>query len=246
MVRARRRPARDAARRGRRRARRPRATMSPRSVTSRRRRRRRNAACAASRRALGRAHALDLGRDQRRDHAQQRRPAARRAGAHAQPADHARRRRRSSMRLDAGAVGHQRLLVGGERAATASTGLVRSISTRQASSARAAARTTSGRPAPDSTASVIASSALEVDGSAASCRPKHAPDRLGRSQAVVVPEHARPPASAPADERRQHVDVRNERRDALPQPPVRPPGGHEDQARPRRRATRRAATPTTR
>ena len=45
-----------------------------------------------------------------------------------------------------------------ERAATASTALVGSISTSDASSARAAARTTSGSPEPDSTASVIASS----------------------------------------------------------------------------------------
>ena len=47
----------------------------------------------------------------------------------------------------------------GERAATASTEPLRSSSTRLASRARAAARTTSGSPAPDSTASVIASSA---------------------------------------------------------------------------------------
>jgi hypothetical protein len=43
-----------------------------------------------------------------------------------------------------------------ERAATASTELERSISTSEASSARAAARTTSGSPRPDSTASEMA------------------------------------------------------------------------------------------
>ncbi len=47
----------------------------------------------------------------------------------------------------------------GERAATASVAPHASLTARLASSARAAARTTSGRPAPDSTASVIASSA---------------------------------------------------------------------------------------
>ncbi len=47
----------------------------------------------------------------------------------------------------------------GERAATASVAPHASLTTRLASSARAAARTTSGSPAPDSTASVIASSA---------------------------------------------------------------------------------------
>ena len=46
----------------------------------------------------------------------------------------------------------------GDRAATASTALDRSVSARLASRARAAARTTSGNPAPDSTAPVIASS----------------------------------------------------------------------------------------
>ena len=47
----------------------------------------------------------------------------------------------------------------GERAATASVAPHASLTARLASSAFAAARTTSGRPAPDSTASVIASSA---------------------------------------------------------------------------------------
>ncbi len=46
-----------------------------------------------------------------------------------------------------------------ERAATASTALEWSISTSEASSARAAARTTSGSPSPDSTASLISASA---------------------------------------------------------------------------------------
>jgi hypothetical protein len=56
-----------------------------------------------------------------------------------------------------------------ERAATASTELERSISTSDASSARDAARTTSGSPRPDSTASDIALSAPR-SGSAASLR----------------------------------------------------------------------------
>ena len=56
-----------------------------------------------------------------------------------------------------------------ERAATASTELERSIRTSDASSARAAARTTSGSPRPDSTASDIALSAPR-SGNAASLR----------------------------------------------------------------------------
>ena len=48
----------------------------------------------------------------------------------------------------------------GERAATASTAAERSIRIRLASSARAAARSTSGSPAPASTASVIAPNAV--------------------------------------------------------------------------------------
>ena len=51
----------------------------------------------------------------------------------------------------------------GERAATASVAPQGSVTARLASSARAAARTTSGSPAPDSTASVIASSASRSD-----------------------------------------------------------------------------------
>ena len=51
----------------------------------------------------------------------------------------------------------------GERAATASVAPQASVTARLASSALAAARTTSGRPAPDSTASVIASSAASSD-----------------------------------------------------------------------------------
>jgi hypothetical protein len=55
-----------------------------------------------------------------------------------------------------------------DRAATASTALERSIRISDASSARAAARTTSGRPCPDSTASVIASSAPRSSAASAS------------------------------------------------------------------------------
>ena len=51
----------------------------------------------------------------------------------------------------------------GEPAATASVAPQASVTARLASSALAAARTTSGRPAPDSTASVIASIAAKSD-----------------------------------------------------------------------------------
>ena len=55
-----------------------------------------------------------------------------------------------------------------DRAATASTPLERSMRIREASSARAAARTTSGSPSPASTAAVTASSApRSIPGSAA-------------------------------------------------------------------------------
>ena len=62
-------------------------------------------------RPLGRAHALDLGRDQRRDHAQQRGPRLARAPAHPQPPDHG-VPHPQLVRDDAGGVGHQRPLVG--------------------------------------------------------------------------------------------------------------------------------------
>ena len=74
------------------------------------------------------------------------------ARPHAQAADH-RVAHPQLVRLDAVRVAHQQPLVRLERAATASTELERSIRTRDASSARAAARTTSGSPRPPSTAS---------------------------------------------------------------------------------------------
>ena len=99
-------------RRGRSRARSARATMSPRSVTSRRSSARRNAGLRRLRRALGRAQALDLGGDQRRDDPQQRVGRLAAAGAHAQAPDD-RVADPQLVGLDAGAVGHQRALVGG-------------------------------------------------------------------------------------------------------------------------------------
>ena len=62
-------------------------------------------------RALGRAHALDLGGDQRRDEAQQRRCGLAGAAAQAQPADDG-VADPQLVRLDAGRVRHQRALVG--------------------------------------------------------------------------------------------------------------------------------------
>ncbi len=118
---------------------------------------------------VGGAEALDLGRDHRRRDPQdrRRRPAAARAAAAAARPPRRRRAARASRRRRRPASAGVR--PPDERAATASTELERSIRTSDASRARAAARTTSGRPRPDSTASDMAPSAPR-SGSAASLR----------------------------------------------------------------------------
>src|SRR4051794_2094659 len=116
-----------------------------------------------------------------------------------------------------------------ERAATASTELERSISTSEASSARAAARTTSGSPRPDSTASVIAPSAPR-SGTAASLRA--GVDTAESLEPVAeVPEEARAHAGAGEHERAQHVDAEEGGDHLVAQAPVGLPrgDGHERQ-----------------
>ena len=89
----------------------PRATMSPRSVTSRRMTAARKRGLGGLRRAVGRAQALDLGGDQRGDDAQERGRRLAGPAAQPQPADH----RVADPQLvhgHPGRVGHQRPLVG--------------------------------------------------------------------------------------------------------------------------------------
>src|SRR4051812_33461349 len=98
----------------------------------------------------------------------------------------------------------------GDRAATASTALERSISARLASSARAAARTTSGRPAPDSTASVIASRAARSNPASA----RVAGTGLDRPlDAVPEPGDGQAAGDAQPDERGGHVERQEQRAD---------------------------------
>ena len=125
-----------------------RATMSPRSVTLRCRTARRNAGLRGLGRALGRAQPLHLGGDQRRDDAQQRRRRDRRRGRAAAAGRRPRRRRAARAPQRPPRRSSARARPPRTAAATASTALERSIRTSDASSARAAARTTSGRPAP--------------------------------------------------------------------------------------------------
>ena len=136
----------------------------------------RNAPAAASRRARGRADALDLGGDERRDEPQDRR---RGRGVGARPQPQLADRLVGDAQLDGlarpSAVAEQRPLVG--RRARGDGEHVRPrgrCSARLASSARAAARTTSGSPAPDSTASVIGVERVEVE-------PGRRPGRRGHA-----------------------------------------------------------------
>ena len=120
--------------------------MLPRSVTSRRSTARRNAACAASdarsgarRRSTSEAMSVATTRSSAGD-------GLGRAAAQAQPADGARPRRAARRVSTPGAPAISARSSAEERAATARTALERSMTTSDASSARAAARTTSGSP----------------------------------------------------------------------------------------------------
>ena len=96
---------------------------------------------------LGRAHALDLGGDQRRHQAAASTDRAPLASAHPQLPDG----RVGDLELDRRTSSASRISErssAGERAATARIEADRSIRIRLASSARPAARSTSGRPAP--------------------------------------------------------------------------------------------------
>ena len=92
----------------------------------------------------------------------------------------------------------------GLRTATASTVAVRSIRIRLVSSARAAARTIAGRPAPSSTASVIAASAVRSGAARAGCfgagsanpNPCRAQNSLGHSTTISAPSSTPTPTSA--------------------------------------------------
>src|SRR5829696_4613712 len=118
-----------------------------------------------------------------------------------------------------------------ERAATASTELERSISTSEASSARAAARTTSGSPRPDSTASEMA--AREPRSTAAAAASWAGGVTAGSLEAVVVVEEDRARAGAHPDEGGEDVDAHHESEDPLARAPVGLPGRHHDQEDPR-------------
>ncbi len=100
----------------------------------------------------------------------------------------------------------------GERAATASVAPHASVTARLASSARAAALTTSGNPAPDSTASVIASSAARSD-------IRSAPEVDGCESAGHPGPH----------EHREHVQREHRRGQPLPQTRVGRPGRSQDE-----------------
>ena len=118
--------------------------------------------------AVGCAQALDLAGDHRRGDPQHRGRGPAAARSQAQAADDRVAHASSCVSTpSASRISERSSAV--ERAATASTELERSISTSEASSARDAARTTSGSPRPDSTASDIALSAPR-SGSAASLR----------------------------------------------------------------------------
>src|SRR4051812_3052289 len=117
-----------------------------------------------------------------------------------------------------------------ERAATASTALERSISTSDASSARAAARTTSGNPRPASTASVIAPSAPRSGTAASERAGEVTSDRL--EPVREVPEETGPDARAGQDERGQHVEAEHGGHEPVAHAPVGLPGGHDDKGQP--------------
>ena len=93
----------------------------------------------------------------------------------------------------------------GERAATASTVAERSIRIRLVSSARAAARRIAGRPAPSSTASVMAASAARSGAAAPVCSwarsgnrrsPRPGQNTLGHSTTTTAPSNTPTPTSA--------------------------------------------------
>src|SRR5688500_6837181 len=118
-----------------------------------------------------------------------------------------------------------------ERAATARTDLERSMSTSEASSARAAARTTSGSPRPDSTASEMA--AREPRSTAAAAASWAGGVTAGSLEAVVVVEEDRAGACAHPDEGDEDVDAQHEREDPLAHAPVGLPRGDRDEEDPR-------------
>src|SRR4051812_11179418 len=213
----------------------PRATMSPRSVTSRRRTAPRNAVDAASdarlgarRRSTSDAISVVTSRSSAGDGSPDR-PRSRSRPTSASPT-------RSSWLLTPAASVISARSSAGERAATASTALERSISTSDASSARAAALTTSGSPSPDSTASEIAESAPRS--SAASTLLEGS---AGKLEAVVVPEHGRADAGPGDDERGEDVDAQDHGDEPIAQAPVRRPGGDGDEDQPRDERDERGA-----
>ena len=223
------------------RARPPRATMSPRSVTSRRRTRA-SGTRPGRPRTRGRARA---GARPRRRSASSRSAAAPAggspaAGAQAQPADD----RVADAQLVRSTPAASRISARSsavERAATASTALERSISTSEASSARAAARTTSGSPRPDSTASRDRRRARRGP-ARRRLRAGRIGIRLGKSssRAGRSTRGRRRPTRAPGEhEGGEDVDAQHERQHALAHAPVRPPGGHDDERRARRSARSR-------
>src|SRR5687767_15407599 len=136
---------------------------------------------------------------------------------------------RSSCTLTPGALAISARSSAVERAATASTELERSISTSDASSARAAARTTSGSPRPDSTASDTAASEPRST-AAASWRAGEGTGSL--LEAVVVVEEGHADGRPRAAQREQDVDAHDHGQQPLAQAPVRRPRGNEDEHRP--------------
>src|SRR5262249_53681858 len=118
-----------------------------------------------------------------------------------------------------------------ERAATASTELERSISTSEASRARAAARTTSGRPRPESTASDMAPTPPR-SGSAASLRAGEVtPESL--EPVAEIPERGQPDARAGEHERGQDVHAQQRRDQTIAHAPVGLPRRDDHEREPR-------------
>src|ERR1700761_2898916 len=119
----------------------------------------------------------------------------------------------------------------GERAATASTAAERSIRMRLASSARAAARRISGRPAPASTASVIAANAPRsgVRDPPRSALSANSFTRYGSEEPRPLEDDQRAEHHAAADEGSQHVERQDHGRDALDRSAVRGHGWDHQQ-----------------